>query len=381
MRGTLRKVLLKSGKYSLYIDYWPKVWNPIKKKYTRREFLKLYLHKNPITALAKKENLLYQEIAEKIYIKRMKALMLDANGIFNKDVLEADVFIYAEQFIKNKNVADIDTTHYVTAIKYLKKWVGEHLKFRDIDERFLQKYKEYLLTTPSLKSTRLKQKLKQNSAASYYDKFSLILRQAFLDRYLPEDFTLRVARISNIDTYRQIIDDDELQLLLDNPTDDPLIFKSSIFALLTGLRFSAIQILKGGDFHYSAVLKSWYIYFVDPKPERCFKHYISQEAVDLLGNIPPADDLVFPELEYHRTRAQLQQWFDSVGLKDKAKFHNWRHKYASSLIENGEELYTVSKMLNHKHVQTTEIYTRVSDLLKANASKKVTVKRTDICGN
>lgn len=381
MRGTLRKKLLKSGKYSLYIDYWPKVWNPIKKVYTRREYLKLYLYQNPETPLQKKENLLYQEIADKIFIKRMNALMLDANGIFNKDVLDADVFLYAESFIRNKSAEGIDTTHYETVVKYLKRWLGEHLKFRDIDERFLQKFKEHLLTTPSLKSTRLKLKLVQNSAASYYDKFAMMMTQAFLDRYLPEDFTLRVARISNVDSNRQILDDDELQLLLEKPTDDQLVFKSSMFALLTGLRFSALQILSGSDFHYSKILKSWYIYFVDPKPERCFKHYINQEAINILGRIPADDQLVFPNLEYHQVRAKLQEWFNSVGLIDKAKFHNWRHKYATTLIENGEEIYTVSKMLNHKHVQTTEIYAKVPDVVKVKASKKVSAIKPDICDN
>ncbi|WP_366206348.1 phage integrase SAM-like domain-containing protein [Flavihumibacter sp. CACIAM 22H1] len=58
----------------------------------------------------------------------------------------------------------MDTTHYETAIKYLKRWVGQHCKFRDIDDRLLQKFKDYLLTTPSLKSVH--QKLVQNTAAS-----------------------------------------------------------------------------------------------------------------------------------------------------------------------------------------------------------------------
>lgn len=380
MRGTLRKKLLKSGKYSLYIDYYPPVWNPQKQIYTRREFLKLYIHIKPVTSLQQKENLLHQEIAEKIFIKRMKALMLDANGLFNKDALEADFFTYALAFIDKKQKDKVDTTHYETAIKYLKLWVGEHFKFRDIDERLLQKFKEHLLTTRSLKSKHMK--LVQNTAASYYDKFALIIHEAFLDKYLPEDYTLRVARISNVDTYRQIVDDDELKLLLDNPIDDALVFKSSLFALLTGCRFSALKILCWSDFHYSTVLKSWYIYFIDPKPERCFKHYISQEAVNALGEMKQGDELVFPELDYHRTRAKLKEWFNAVGLKDKAKFHGWRHKYATDLIEKGEDLYIVSKMLNHKHIKTTQIYAQVSDVLKAKAAakKSITIK-ADICDN
>lgn len=380
MRGKIRKKLLKSGKYSLYIDYYPPVWNPQKKVYTRREYLDLHLYANPVTSLEKKENLLYQEIAEKIFIKRMKSLMLDANGLFNKDVLDADFFTYALDFIKNKQKEQVDTTHYETAIKYLKRWVGEHFKFRDIDDRLLQKFKEYLLTAPSLKSKHLK--LVQNSAASYYDKFALIVHQAFLDRYLPEDYTIRVPRISNIDTFREIIDDDEMQLLLENPIDDSLVFKSSMFALLTGCRFSAIKILRWEDFHYSKILKAWYIYFIDPKPERCFKHYISQEAVDILGEVKQGDELVFPNISYSRTRAKLKEWFNAVGLKDKAKFHNWRHKYATTLIENGEDIYIVSKMLNHKHVKTTQIYAQVPDANRAKAANKPTLTiKAEICDN
>ena len=100
MRGTLRKEKLKSGKISLYIDYYPPIWNPQTKQYTRREFLNLHLHATPATDLEKQENKLYTEIAEKIYIKRMKSLMLEENNIFNKDVLEGDFFIYAENFIR-----------------------------------------------------------------------------------------------------------------------------------------------------------------------------------------------------------------------------------------------------------------------------------------
>lgn len=380
MRGKIRKKLLKSGKYSLYIDYYPPVWNPQKQVYTRREYLDLHLYANPVTSLEKKENLLYQEIAEKIFIKRMKALMLDANGLFNKDVLEGDFFTYALNFIRGKQKEKVDTTHYETVIKYLKRWVGEHFKFRDIDDRLLQKFKEHLLTTTSLKSKHLK--LVQNSAASYYDKFALIVHQAFLDRYLPEDYTIRVPRISNVDTFREIIDDDELQLLLNNPIDDLLVFKSSIFALLTGCRFSALKILRWEDFHYSKILKAWYIYFIDPKPERCFKHYISQEAVDVLGKMKQGDGFVFPDLSYSRTRDKLKKWFDAVGLKDKAKFHNWRHKYATTLIESGEDIYIVSKMLNHKHIKTTQIYAQVPDANRAKAATKPTIIiKPDICEN
>jgi len=98
MRGTLRSKKLKDGRESLYIDYYPAVWSPQLQKYTRREHLKLYVYTDPVTPLQKQENDLHREIGEKIYIKRMKGLMLDANGLFNHDALEADFFTYADNF-------------------------------------------------------------------------------------------------------------------------------------------------------------------------------------------------------------------------------------------------------------------------------------------
>ncbi len=44
---TLRQEKLRSGKLSLYLDYYPPIWNPHIKKMSRREFLGLYLFGNP----------------------------------------------------------------------------------------------------------------------------------------------------------------------------------------------------------------------------------------------------------------------------------------------------------------------------------------------
>lgn len=44
---TLRQEKLRSGKLSLYLDYYPPIWNPHIKKMSRREFLGLYLIGSP----------------------------------------------------------------------------------------------------------------------------------------------------------------------------------------------------------------------------------------------------------------------------------------------------------------------------------------------
>lgn len=65
---------------------------------------------------------------------------------------------------------------------------------------------------------------------------------------------MRVKRISNIDSPRDIIDHAELELLIENRIEDDTVFRSSMFALFSGFRFSAVAIIKRFPFprHYGS---------------------------------------------------------------------------------------------------------------------------------
>jgi len=373
MRGKLRKAKLRTGKFSLYIDYYPPVWNPHTLRYTRREFLKLYLYPKPTTDLERQENALAKEIAGKIYIKRMKSLMLDAHGIFNKDVLEGDFYQFYERFVWKKRKDELETAVHHSALQHLKSWRPEQLKFKFVDELFLEGFKHYLKSATFLKSEI--NRLKPNSQAVYYDKVASVIHQAFIERYLPEDYTLRVSRISNVASEAEKLDIDDFALLQATPCPDDLVYRSSVFAYLSGFRFSAVEAFLWEHLHYSQILDCWYVNIIDPKTSRPVKYFICQEAVDVLGERKGDSDPVFPNLTYYRVRQGLRIWFAKAGLTNKARFHNWRRRYASNLTFNDVDAFVIKSMLNHKHISTTQIYIDVDEAKRAEAANRITLPK------
>lgn len=53
------------------------------------------------------------------------------------------------------------------------------------------------------------------------------------------------------------------------------------------------------------------------------------------------------------------------------KFHSLRHTFSTQLFKSGVELLTVSKLLGHTNLETTKVYTHVSETEKENAINKL----------
>ena len=58
---------------------------------------------------------------------------------------------------------------------------------------------------------------------------------------------------------------------------------------------------------------------------------------------------------------KLQQWMLNAGITKNITFHCARHTYATLQLTLGTDIYTVSKLLGHKELRTTQIYAKVID--------------------
>jgi site-specific recombinase XerD len=67
----------------------------------------------------------------------------------------------------------------------------------------------------------------------------------------------------------------------------------------------------------------------------------------------------------------LKRWIESAGITKKITFHCFRHTFATLQLSNGTDIYTVSKMLGHTNVKTTQIYAKVVDEKKEKAAHAI----------
>ena len=99
---------------------------------------------------------------------------------------------------------------------------------------------------------------------------------------------------------------------------------------------------------------------------------ISDEAYELCGE--RGEGNVFPELTENVVRANLPNWLKAANITKHITFHCFRHTYATLQLAAGTDLYTISKMLTHSNIGTTQVYADVVSELKREASNRISLK-------
>ena len=70
---------------------------------------------------------------------------------------------------------------------------------------------------------------------------------------------------------------------------------------------------------------------------------------------------LFPMLTNQRTNSYLKEIADICGIKKDLTFHMARHTFATMSLSKGVSMESVSKMLGHTNIKTTQIYARITN--------------------
>ncbi len=375
---TLRQKPISGSRHSLYLDFYPPIPHPETGEPTRREFLGMYLLDKPKNAIDKQHNKETQQLAEQIRQKRENHINkpeiytgYEKEQLKIKELGERNFVEYFKKLADKRKASNYD--NWVSAYNYLNTFTKGCLKFADLNETFCNDFKDYLLTTQSKKSS--KTTLSQNSAVSYFNKLKATLKQAYKDGLLQTDLNAKIGTIKPAEAHRNFLTIEELNSLVKTECNNPLLKRAALFSALTGLRFSDIQNLVWGELEYIEG-NGYFIQFKQQKTKGVEMMPISEQAYSLLGESNPDSnrdtDKVFEGLIYSAyENKHLYQWIGAAGITKNVTFHCFRHTFATLQLSKGTDIYTVSKMLGHRELKTTQIYAKIIDQTKREAADKI----------
>lgn len=360
MKVTLRK-REKNGKISLYLDYYHRG----KRKY---EYLRLYLTPKPKSLVDRDTNKKTLELAENIRAKRQLEIQNGIYGFNDVEKLNSSFIDYVEIMAEKRRNNEGNYGNWLSAINYLKKFSNPNLRFADIDASWLEDFKYYLVYEAR---TKQKRSLSKNSCVSYYNKIVATLKQAARDGIIAKNPSLEVEGIKEAETMREFLTLEELQTIFKTECEIPVIKQAFIFSCLTGLRFSDIQKLTWSEIQHSEK-NGYYIRFKQKKTDGQETLPISEEAVQICGERLTGNEKVFIDLTYSDSNNQkIREWMIRSGIEKHITFHCARHTYATLQLTLGTDIYTVSKLLGHKSLKTTQVYAKIIDEKKRAAANKI----------
>lgn len=262
------------------------------------------------------------------------------------------------------------------SVEFLKQFAGSTLLFSQINNRMAEEFKLFLLSAPL--GGNKTGTLSQNTASTYFSIFKAALKQAFVDGYLTVDLSAKIKGIQDQESRREYLSIDELNTLAATPCERDVLKRAALFSALTGLRHCDIQKLRWQEISIDGNQAK--LHFTQQKTKGVEYTPISDQALQLCGEPGNPEQFVFEDLpDPSWISHPLKQWVGTAGIKKKITFHCFRHTFATLQLSNGTDIYTVSKMLGHTNVKTTQIYAKVVDEKKNKAAQAIqleTIKTT-----
>lgn len=367
----IRQKELANGNISLYLD----IYIGGKRKY---EFLKLYLIPEK-TREDKEKNRQTMQLANSIKSKRIVEYQNGEFGFKSNYKLDALFFDYYRAMCEKRHgnpESRGNWGNWYSCLHHLMKYEkNERITFADITPEWVQGFRDYLDNEAVAWShdyrKRIKDKpLARNSKLSYFNKLRACLNQAFEDRIIPVNPCRGVERFRPEEGTRMYLTIDEVRLLAQTDCEYPRIKDAFLFSCMTGLRRSDILRLKWGDIHKQGDFTR--IIFRQKKTDGQEYLDITPQAAQLMGDPKGINDPIFEDIHSPScTNKAVQEWVLNAGIHKKISFHCARHTFATMMLDLGTDIYTVSKLLGHRDLSTTQIYVKVLDKNKQKAVSNI----------
>jgi integrase len=303
----------------------------------------------------------------------------------NQELVTADIIknIYLGKGKKYKMLLEIFQTHndkierlvgkefapgtierYKTAKKHVSDYINLEYKTKDIpvkdvDHKFISGLEYYLKT---------ERKCAHNTAIKYVTNFKKIIRIAFANDWIQKDpFANWKAKLKIVE--REFLTEEEIQKMVAKELHTERLDQVKdifLFSCFTGLAYADVKKLSRNDIVIGIDGDKW-IKIKRSKTDTRSSIPLLPTAIDILKKYDDHPDVsnkgrLLPVLSNQKMNAYIKEIAILCKIRKNLTFHLARHTFATTVtLSNGVPIESVSKMLGHKSLRTTQHYAKILD--------------------
>ena len=374
MKITIEKIINKAGdKQTIRLVYWygSKIDENGKTKHDRkREQLDLYLYPNPATKLEKHHNKETLQLVDQIKSKRIAEAASGQHGFTSTNPISTNFYGFFNQVMESKKTNESSKNYdlWQACLIHVKRYYpDESLTFEQVTVKWVEGLRRYFDSQAKTKSGNL---ISSGTASTYFNKVRAVINEAYTKEIITKNPLKLVKGIKVIPSDRVYLGLDEVRALVKTDCRYDILKNAFLFSCLTGLRWSDINKLDWSEI--SEFNGNKRITFNQKKnPTKLQYLELSPQAYSLLNGFEQKGR-VFQSLKYSAyMNIELLRWAMAAGITKHVTFHAGRHTFAVSLITQGVDIYTVSKLMGHSEVKTTQVYADIIDSVRKDAMYKI----------
>ncbi|MBQ53226.1 MULTISPECIES: site-specific integrase [Leeuwenhoekiella] len=266
--------------------------------------------------------------------------------------------------LEGKEYASGTIERYKTAKKHIQEYIKleynvSDIPVKDVDHEFITGFEHYLKT---------ERNCAHNTAIKYITNFKKIIRIAFANDWISKDpFINWKGKLKIVE--REFLTEDEIQRIIEKELHTPRLDQVKdifLFSCFTGLAYADVKKLSQND-KIIGVDGTLWIKINRSKTDTRSSIPLLPTALKILEKYEDhtevlKTDRLLPVLSNQKMNAYIKEIADLCKIDKNLTFHLARHTFATTItLSNGVPIESVSKMLGHKNLRTTQHYAKILD--------------------
>ncbi|MCT4562359.1 MAG: site-specific integrase [Crocinitomicaceae bacterium] len=253
---------------------------------------------------------------------------------------------------------------YETTLSHLRDFISEKMKLKDID---IQKVNHSFIVELEYYMRSVK-KCSHNSTHKYLRNINKIIRICIKNQWLQHS-PFANFKTSLKEVNRVFLSEEEIDRLAKKTFKSErmnTVKDTFLFSCYTGLAYIDIYDLTMDQIQLNIRKERWIFTKRRKTNIVCSIPLLpmAEEILEKYNDHPKRKDAnkVLPVLSNQKTNEYLKEIADLCGIDKELTFHIARHTFATTItLTNGVPIESVSKMLGHRNLRTTQHYAKIID--------------------